>query len=346
MFSFLHAADLHLGTSFGAYPQHLRQLLIDYQFECLDYLISFGIKNKVEGILFAGDLFDNPRPSQDLVRRVIAAIRPLKDGEIPFYLALGNHDAGLDPDLFKDSGIYIMDSQSPSIYKHQAWSLEGLSFESQWDPRRPIKILEGGTQSFTVGLLHSAEGVYLPMSRDEVVGLGYDYLALGHVHSFNRFGKRAYYSGNLCQIDGPGGFIYYKAGQEPNYIYSPDFPIEEKIFEIRDLARDLDRLSNYAHKPVRLILEGRLGSRELDYLNRWLTDKPGIFVLSRLREARDPDFGALYQKSMELLENNPQLIVEGAELIELDQSQALAYLKENGQELLEELLDFFRGGND
>ncbi|NLY73491.1 MAG: DNA repair exonuclease [Tissierellia bacterium] len=346
MFSFLHAADLHLGTPFGGYPQHLRQLLLDYQLDCLDYLVSFGLENKVEAILFAGDLFDNPRPSLELVDRVISSVRPLKEEGIPFYLALGNHDAGLDLEQFKDSGIYIMDSQAPSIYKHQAWSLDGLSFESQWDPRRPYEILEGGSEGFRLGLLHSAEGVYLPLSREEVEDLAYDYLALGHVHSFTRFGKRAYYSGNLSQIDGPGGFIYYREGYEVQHISAPAFPIEDRVFKLENLAQDLDRLTSYAYKPVRLILEGRLEAGELEYLNRWLADKPGIFFLNKVVEASDIDSGPLYQKSLELLEKNPRLIVEGADLLELDQDEALNYLKENAQELLAELLDFFRGEND
>lgn len=82
---FAHLADLHLG---GWREKRLTNLnLLTFK-----SAIEKIIENKVDFVLFAGDIFNNAMPNIELVEQVILQFNKLKNGNIPSFIIGGSHD--------------------------------------------------------------------------------------------------------------------------------------------------------------------------------------------------------------------------------------------------------------
>lgn len=87
MFRFLHIADVHLGK----YQHQSAERYGDY-FVALQSVVDHALREKVDALLIAGDLFDEQEPAAETIRRAARALRPLRENGIPVYAIEGNHD--------------------------------------------------------------------------------------------------------------------------------------------------------------------------------------------------------------------------------------------------------------
>ena len=201
MFRFVHAADLHLDSPFlGVRQTHpeLAKRLRQATFDAYDALIQLCIDQEVQALLIAGDIFDGDTRSIPGQLKFVKGLERLSRAKIPVFICHGNHD----PLNLWDKAILAMipagvhqfgttpecvpvnpeDASSPLIC--------GFSY-----PTREVResVLEGfpdGDPSrLTIGLLHANVGgdadhdPYAPCTVEELCDKGYDYWALGHVHT-------------------------------------------------------------------------------------------------------------------------------------------------------------------
>lgn len=82
---FAHFSDIHIG---GWREEELRKINVD----ALASAIDICIKENVGFVIIAGDLFDTPLPSIDLIKEVAAILNRLKEHDISVYLVPGSHD--------------------------------------------------------------------------------------------------------------------------------------------------------------------------------------------------------------------------------------------------------------
>ena len=199
MYRFVHAADLHLDSPFrglsAAAPEQA-EALRRTTFEAYDRIIELCIEQHVDALLVAGDIFDSADNSLGAQLRFRDGLVRLAEHGISAFVCHGNHDpldgwrAGLDwPDLayqFDDTvtsaPLRANDPGSPLVY--------GISYavrdvQQNLVPQFPQR--EAGRPA--VGLLHANvggnpdHGSYAPCSIDDLTATGYDYWALGHVHT-------------------------------------------------------------------------------------------------------------------------------------------------------------------
>lgn len=95
----LHAADVHLGAGFSSFGDLARQRASDVlaAFRRLPDVVA---EERVDAVLFAGDLFDGPQPAAETMAAVRETLRRLVDLCVPVFMVPGNHDATtlrLDP---------------------------------------------------------------------------------------------------------------------------------------------------------------------------------------------------------------------------------------------------------
>jgi len=83
---FAHIADAHLGA-FSKNPN-----LRDLNFKAFERAIDRSIEEKVDFILIAGDLFHNPIPDMEIVRKTVEILRRARDENIRIYAIYGSHD--------------------------------------------------------------------------------------------------------------------------------------------------------------------------------------------------------------------------------------------------------------
>ena len=102
-FSFVHAADLHLG--YAQYGLEARRQDFDNAFK---ELVDKTIELKPDFMIIAGDLFHQPRPSNVTLENTIRSFKRLKDAGIPVLTVDGSHDSA--PNTITGTILYPLDS--------------------------------------------------------------------------------------------------------------------------------------------------------------------------------------------------------------------------------------------
>ena len=92
---FAHMGDCHLG---GWRQPELQEL----NFQCFQKAVDLCIKNKVDFILIAGDLFDSAYPPIETIKEAFNKFRKIKEARIPVFLIAGSHDYSASGKTFLD----------------------------------------------------------------------------------------------------------------------------------------------------------------------------------------------------------------------------------------------------
>lgn len=90
----LHFADLHLGIeNYGRLDAAtgLHSRLLDFR-RCLETIFDTAVEDRVDAVLFAGDLYRTPTPNPTWQREFALQLRRLRQADIPIVLVVGNHD--------------------------------------------------------------------------------------------------------------------------------------------------------------------------------------------------------------------------------------------------------------
>lgn len=102
-FSFVHAADLHLG--YAQYNLDVRRRDFDNVF---GELVDKTIARKPDFMILAGDVFEHARPSNSTLESAISNFRRLKDAGIPVLAVDGSHDSA--PNVITSTILNPLDS--------------------------------------------------------------------------------------------------------------------------------------------------------------------------------------------------------------------------------------------
>ena len=162
--------------------------------------ISICIKERVEFILIAGDLFDSAYPSIDALKDAFREFKILKDANIPVFIISGSHDYSVSGKTFLDvlekagfcKNVINFEEQKetillqPTIYKNVAiYGYPGKKSGLEIEELERIKI-EDTPGLFKILMLHTTikGAVQNPKikSVDESKLPRVNYVALGHLH--------------------------------------------------------------------------------------------------------------------------------------------------------------------
>ncbi|MCC1492618.1 DNA repair exonuclease [Cognatishimia sp. F0-27] len=206
---FLHVADLHLDSPLktqAARDSVMGESLRAASRQVLSRLVDAAIAEGVDAVLFAGDTFDSD--VADVASRAALAteLARLARAGIPAVLIQGNHDALLDLDRYGpvSEALTVLTPDAPTVQVGDA-SIHGMGFTAPHMaesllPRYPAP--EPGR--WNIGMMHtSLDGAvghdpYAPCALSDLLGHGYDYWALGHIH------KRAVHEGEGALVVMPG----------------------------------------------------------------------------------------------------------------------------------------------
>ena len=229
MLKFIHAADFHLDSAFGALPARQaaarRRECRETLFRLADYVNREGIQL----VLLAGDLFDSGSAFRETGEQLARALGKM---QARVFIAPGNHDCvtGGSPwqtvtwpenvTVFRENRMTAAEVPELGVTVH------GAAFTA---PEQAHDLLTGFTApadgKLHIGLLHGelepSEARYGPIRREEIANSGLAYLALGHIHKrtepltfgmtvcawpgclegrgFDELGEKGFYQGTLSE---------------------------------------------------------------------------------------------------------------------------------------------------
>ena len=110
---FLHIADLHVGKRVREH------LMMDEQRHAFEQMRAIAVREQVDAVLIAGDVFDKSVPSRDALELFEELLASFVSMHIPVCAIPGNHDAahllGYCSSLVASAGIYIARPYAGSI---------------------------------------------------------------------------------------------------------------------------------------------------------------------------------------------------------------------------------------
>lgn len=196
LFSFIHAADIHLDSPLirleryeGAPVEELRQATR----RALENLVGLAIAEEVAFVLIAGDLYDGDWKDYNTGLYFTSQMTRLREAGIPVFIISGNHDAAnkITKALRPPETVHFFSTDKPETFNLDDL---GVAIHGQGFARQAIyKDLSASYPSampgyFNIGMLHTCatgrEGheSYAPCKIDGLLSKGYQYWALGHVH--------------------------------------------------------------------------------------------------------------------------------------------------------------------
>lgn len=163
---FIHTADIHLGKTYR-YGSAEEQRSADF-FSCLGGIVADALREDVDFVLIAGDLFHTGQILPRTFARTIETLQPLKDAGIPCIAVEGNHDW-----IHRREGISWMEALSQMGYirllRPSRTSAGGYSFEPfDEEQGRGGHVTIGDLHIYGVGYIGSGAGYHVPRICDAV----------------------------------------------------------------------------------------------------------------------------------------------------------------------------------
>lgn len=199
-FRFIHAADLHLDSPFKGIgrdmPESVYRRLRDSTFTAFDCLVQHAIRECVDFVCVAGDVFDLADRSLRAQTHFQKRMRELAEHRIAAYVIHGNHDpadGGKVPLDYPDNVHFFSADEVESIpYIKDGRELARIYGRSYPTAKVSENIAEDYVRDaeapFAIGLLHTnvdgnpSHDNYAPCTKRELLDKRFDYWALGHIH--------------------------------------------------------------------------------------------------------------------------------------------------------------------
>jgi DNA repair exonuclease SbcCD nuclease subunit len=195
-FTFLHIADCHLGSPLHGLAARDRALAEHFDrsvWRAFESAIDLAVQEAVAFILIAGDVFDREWKDWSTGQAFVRTLSRATQAGIRVAMIRGNHDAEsqISRRLPLPDGAAWLPFGAPGTidWPDLGVAVHGRSFPEASVTESIVRDYPAPVPGrFNVGLLHtSLDGRpdvdrYAPASVADLLRLGYDYWALGHVH--------------------------------------------------------------------------------------------------------------------------------------------------------------------
>ena len=200
---FSHIADTHLGLV--QYGSNEREQDV---YDVFNQSIDISIKDNVDFVIFAGDIFHMPNPNGRAIIQMANALKRLKENNIDSFFILGEHDISR-----------IKTTPVPYVYHNLGFS----KYIGNGNPIEYKGIMIAGLDKIRKTEMSQYEEIFLNLDKSVEKFEGHKILVLHQgITEFNKF------AGELQSTDLPKNFTYYAMGhlhdkeiKEFNHIKGP-----------------------------------------------------------------------------------------------------------------------------
>ena len=216
---FVCIPDLHLGA-FGNIFSDLENP-DSLVYEAVQHVVAYARDNGIKTVIFLGDLFDAPEPTQHQVRDLLVLLLSMHDLDVR--IIPGNHDyEHISHNSLELADFMVKAGLMPHVKLYmqpEATTIEGIPFcFFPWPHHSRKKFQLGKDPSINIAHIEPAGALRDNGSKiEEGVSLkhdGRDYWVIGHLHRKQEMG-RVFLPGTLYQKTFgeplPKGFLHVKA---------------------------------------------------------------------------------------------------------------------------------------
>lgn len=207
---FVHTSDNHLDMPLSSLPPEKKTRRRAQRRKSFSEIIDFTIRNNADFLLISGDLFHSPTPGKSILSFCRSEFERL--GSIPVFISLGNHDYGIH-DAHFPGNVHIFSHDFETV-KYNNAIITGASFSGCSAFLAHLIPRCVNTQALNILCLHgdiNENSDYNPINKEFLSSLGYDYIAMGHIHDYTKFQNIVYpgcHDGGGFDECGEKGFIF------------------------------------------------------------------------------------------------------------------------------------------
>lgn len=194
----VHAADIHLDSPLYGLELYEGAPVEEFRGasrRALENLADFCIGEGVACLLIAGDLYDGDWKDYSTGLFFVKQMARLRDADVRVFLVRGNHDAasvitkGLKlPDNVKEFSTARAETV---VVEEHGLAIHGRGYAKRHMPDSLVADFPMPVDGcVNIGMLHTSldagggeHAIYAPCTLDELRAKGYQYWALGHLHS-------------------------------------------------------------------------------------------------------------------------------------------------------------------
>jgi len=239
MVKILATADWQMDMAGGSLNASERDYLSAARLETIEKILELAKEEGVDVILAAGDLFEYPRPTPEVIDAVAKVLQRWK--EIPIYAIPGNHDlygssSVWNTPVFRNIKHFHLHHEQTQTEIAEGFTLHSIPVKSRYDIQPQDELLENVSDEDGVHIVMAhghdlaagtfgihEDGIKLPIDSAKVMRKGYSLLILGHWHSWNEVQKnRVLYPGTHEQTkfsESDAGYVaiidVIEGGSEP-----------------------------------------------------------------------------------------------------------------------------------
>ena len=217
---FIHAADTHLCLSMQnsllpheVAEKHRKRLLATFK-----ALMNEAAKRCVDAVFLSGDIFEAKYAKSSDVKFVCDLMAQIPNTRI--FISCGNHDFLTDNSFYntvefpENVTIFPPELAMLEMEEHNA-CIYGFSWNRSRYDALPFDFPDPDKSKINILCVHAdlkTDSDYLRINPNTLSGIGFDYVALGHIHKPEFIRKNIAYPGSLEPLDfgeeGEHGFIY------------------------------------------------------------------------------------------------------------------------------------------
>ena len=281
---FSHISDTHLGLV--QYGSNERERDV---YDAFNQAIDISINDKVDFVIFSGDIFENPKPNGNAILQMANALKRLKENDIDSFFILGEHDVSNIKHQNPVPYIYHNLGFSKYIGNGKPIEYKGIILVG-FDKIRPPEMAQNEERFLDVDksvenfsghkILVSHQGItefnkFAGELQSTDLPKNFTYYAMGHLHDkdikqFNHIKGPIVYPGSIELTNSEGikdvkkGFFEVDiSGEEaiPKWIELEIRPQFSFKVEYKELTKKIDEITekiiNLTKKPiVQLIIQG------------------------------------------------------------------------------------------
>lgn len=193
---FVHMADMHFDSSLSSLSEieGLTDKIRLEQREIFRKIINYIKENKIELLFIAGDLYEQKYIRETTIEYINNLFKEIPETKI--FIAPGNHDPNIKNSYYQkfnwNKNVKIFDSKIEKI-KLNNINIYGYGFEDYYcknsgieeiniDERDKINIL---ITHASLDTSKTEDMQYNPISKSKLEEIGFNYVALGHIHKNN-----------------------------------------------------------------------------------------------------------------------------------------------------------------